>query len=190
MPKSLPFLAAGAVALALTAGVLARVDADPPAPVDAAPAAVAPAAVAPAVAPAAVGPAAIAAVAPAGVAPVVTVYKSPSCGCCTKWVDHMTDSGFEVVVKDMDDVTPLKNEVGVPNALRSCHTAVVGGYTLEGHVPADLVQKLLKEKPKNTAGLAVPGMPMGSPGMEGPRKDAYEVVAYSADGKTRVYAER
>lgn len=123
-------------------------------------------------------------------APVVTVYKSPSCGCCTKWVDHMRASGFEVVVKDMDDVTPIKNEAGVPKALRSCHTAVVSGYTLEGHVPADLVQKLLKEKPKNTAGLAVPGMPMGSPGMEGPRKDAYEVVAYGADGKTRVYAER
>lgn len=123
-------------------------------------------------------------------APVVTVYKSPSCGCCTKWVDHMRASGFEVVVKDMDDVTPIKNEAGVPKALRSCHTAVVSGYTLEGHVPADLVQKLLKEKPKSTAGLAVPGMPMGSPGMEGPRKDAYEVVAYGADGKTRVYAKR
>jgi hypothetical protein len=123
-------------------------------------------------------------------APVVTVYKSPSCGCCTKWVEHMRASGFEVVVNDMDDVTPLKNEAGVPKTLRSCHTAVVSGYTLEGHVPADLVQKLLKEKPKNTAGLAVPGMPMGSPGMEGPRKDAYEVVAYGADGKTRVYAKR
>ena len=123
-------------------------------------------------------------------APVVTVYKSPSCGCCTKWVDHMRASGFEVVVKDMDDVTPIKNEAGVPKALRSCHTAVVSGYTLEGHVPADLVQKLLKEKPKSTAGLAVPGMPMGSPGMEGPRKDAYEVVAYGPDGKTRVYAKR
>ena len=177
MPKSIPFLAAGAVALALTAGVLARVDAGGPASAEA------PVVVAPPTAAASASAADTA-------APVVTVYKSPTCGCCTKWVDHMRESGFEVVVNDMDDVTPLKNEVGVPNALRSCHTAVVSGYTLEGHVPADLVQKLLEEKPKNTAGLAVPGMPMGSPGMEGPRKDAYEVVAYSADGKTRVYAER
>ena len=122
--------------------------------------------------------------------PVVTVYKSPTCGCCSKWVDHMKAAGFEVVVNDMPNVTPLKDEVGVPAALRSCHTAVVDGYTLEGHVPADLVQKLLNEKPKNTAGLAVPGMPMGSPGMEGPTKDAYDVVAYAADGKTRVFAKR
>jgi hypothetical protein len=126
----------------------------------------------------------------AAAAPVVTVYKSPTCGCCAKWVDHMRAAGFEVEVHEMPDVTPLKDEVGVPAALRSCHTAVVSGYTLEGHVPADLVQKLLEEKPRNTAGLAVPGMPMGSPGMEGSRKDAYEVVAYTADGKTSVFAKR
>ena len=168
---------AGALALALTVGALASIEAVTPVPA----AGVAQAAAA---VPVASPASAVAA------APVVTVYKSPTCGCCTKWVDHMRESGFEVVVNDMADVTPLKNEVGVPTALRSCHTAVVSGYTLEGHVPADLVQELLKEKPKNIAGLAVPGMPMGSPGMEGDRKDAYEVVAYTADGKTSVYAER
>lgn len=131
-----------------------------------------------------------AAVAPAAVAPVITVYKSPSCGCCAKWVAHMEQAGFTVDVHDMDDVTPVKDEVGVPKPLRSCHTAVVEGYTLEGHVPADLVQKLLKERPEQTAGLAVPGMPMGSPGMEGPTKDAYNVVAYTASGATSVYAKR
>lgn len=139
---------------------------------------------------AALGTAAMARVEAVAPAPVVTVYKSPTCGCCTKWVDHMRAAGFTVEVHDMDNVNPLKDEVGVPNALRSCHTAVVNGYTLEGHVPADLVQKLLKEKPKTVAGLAVPGMPMGSPGMEGPRKDAYDVVAYTAGGKTSVYAKR
>lgn len=158
--------AGGVIALGLAAGLLARSDAGAAAP------------------PA--DPVASVAVA----APVVTVYKSPTCGCCSKWVDHMRANGFTVEVHDMADVTPVKNEVGVPRALRSCHTAVVNGYSLEGHVPADLVHRLLKEKPKNTAGLAVPGMPMGSPGMEGATKDAYDVVAYTADGKTSVYAKR
>ena len=176
MPKHLTVPAAGLIALALAAGALACADADATPETAAAAAAAAPSI---ASAPAA-----------AATAHVVTVYKSPSCGCCTKWVDHMRESGFEVAVNDMDDVAAIKDEAGVPSALRSCHTAVVNGYTLEGHVPADLVQKLLKEKPANVAGLAVPGMPMGSPGMEGPRKDAYEVVAYTADGKTSVYAER
>jgi hypothetical protein len=139
---------------------------------------------------AALGTAAIAQVEAVAPAPTVTVYKSPTCGCCVKWVEHMRTAGFQVQVHDMDDLSPLKDEVGVPAALRSCHTAVVNGYTIEGHVPADLVHKLLEEKPKSVAGLAVPGMPMGSPGMEGPRKDPYAVIAYRADGTTSVYAER
>jgi hypothetical protein len=119
----------------------------------------------------------------------VTVYKSPTCGCCGKWVEHMRANGFEVTVSDMPDVTPIKDKQGVPAALRSCHTALVGGYAIEGHVPADLVKKLLKEKP-NAAGIAVPGMPMGSPGMEGATKDTYNIVLFDKAGKTSVYATR
>jgi hypothetical protein len=119
----------------------------------------------------------------------VTVYKSPTCGCCGKWVEHMRANGFEVTVNDMPDVAPVKDKQGVPTALRSCHTAIVGGYAIEGHVPADLIKKLLQEKPK-AAGLAVPGMPMGSPGMEGGSKDTYNVVLFDHAGKTSVYATR
>jgi hypothetical protein len=119
----------------------------------------------------------------------VLVYKSPTCGCCGKWVEHMRANGFDVTVKDMPDVTPVKDTQGVPTALRSCHTAIVGNYAIEGHVPADVVKKLLKEKP-NAAGVAVPGMPMGSPGMEGASKDAYTVVLFDKSGKTSVYATR
>jgi hypothetical protein len=119
----------------------------------------------------------------------MTVYKSPTCGCCGKWVELMRASGFEVTVSDMPDVSPVKDKQGVPSALRSCHTAVVGGYAIEGHVPVDLVKKLLKEKP-NAAGIAVPGMPMGSPGMEGDRKDAYNIVLFDKAGKTSVYGTR
>lgn len=119
----------------------------------------------------------------------VTVYKSPTCGCCGKWVEMMRANGFDVTVNDMPDVTPMKDKQGVPAALRSCHTAVVGGYAIEGHVPVDLVKKLLKEKP-NAAGIAVPGMPMGSPGMEGATKDTYNVVLFDKAGKTSVYATR
>jgi hypothetical protein len=120
----------------------------------------------------------------------ITVYKSPSCGCCAKWVEHMQGAGFKVTVKDVDDVAPVKREMGVPASLESCHTGVVGGYVVEGHVPADLVQRVLREKPK-LAGLAVPGMVTGSPGMEmGARKDPYDVIAFDRSGKTRVYAKR
>ncbi len=117
----------------------------------------------------------------------VVVYKSPSCGCCKGWVKHLRQSGFTVEVHDRYDVTPVKNELGVPSSLRSCHTAKVGGYVIEGHVPAADIARLLKEKPA-IAGLAAPGMPMGSPGMEGPRKDPYDVIAYGADGRTSVFA--
>jgi len=119
----------------------------------------------------------------------VTVYKSPTCGCCAKWVDHMRANGFDVTVKEMDDVAPIKDKQGVPASARSCHTALVGGYTVEGHVPADVIKKLLRERP-NAVGLAVPGMPMGSPGMEGPTKNAYDIVLFDKAGKTTVYASR
>lgn len=122
--------------------------------------------------------------------PVVTVYKSPTCGCCTKWVEHLQASGFEVKTLDLPDTMPMKTRLGVPRDLSSCHTAVVGGYVVEGHVPADVVKQLLAEKP-NATGIAVPGMPIGSPGMEqGDRKDPYDVVLFKRDGTRSVYAKR
>lgn len=123
-------------------------------------------------------------------APVpITVYKSPSCGCCKKWVEHLGAHGFAVTAKDMEDLDEVKATFGVPAELQSCHTATVGKYVIEGHVPADVIQKMLKEKPA-IAGLAVPGMPMGSPGMEGGGADPYEVVAFDRKGKRSVYAKR
>jgi hypothetical protein len=119
----------------------------------------------------------------------MTVYKSPTCGCCAKWVEHVKKAGFAVTVKDMPNVGKIKFARGVPAELASCHTAVVGDYVVEGHVPADVVQKLLKEKPA-VVGIAVAGMPMGSPGMEGDRVDHYNIVAFEKGGKQRVYASR
>lgn len=130
--------------------------------------------------------------APAGALPLptVTVYKSPSCGCCGEWVKHMKGAGFTVKVIDMEDLTRIKADAGVPSALESCHTALVGAYVVEGHVPADLVKKVLVEKPK-FLGLSVPGMVVGSPGMEqGNEKHPYDVVAFSRNGQTSVYARR
>jgi len=122
--------------------------------------------------------------------PAMTVYKTPTCGCCAKWVDHMKSAGFKVQVQDMDDLTEIKQASGVPIPIRTCHTAVVSGYVIEGHVPADLVKKVLAEKPKMT-GIAVPGMPVGSPGMEsGNQKSPYDVVLFDKTGKTTVYAKR
>jgi hypothetical protein len=121
----------------------------------------------------------------------VTVYKSPTCGCCSKWNDHLRANGFIVTSKDLPDVNPLKDQHGVPAQTRSCHTALVGGYVVEGHVPADVIKKLLRERPP-VLGIAAPGMPAGSPGMEMPdgRKDAYQIVAFDKQGKTSVYATR
>ena len=117
--------------------------------------------------------------------PSVTVHKSPSCGCCVKWVEHMRKAGFEVTVNDIDNVHTVKMRVGVPPATCSCHTAEVAGYFLEGHVPASDVKRLLAERPA-AKGLAVPGMPMGSPGMEVPdgRTQAYDVELVAKDGTT------
>ena len=119
----------------------------------------------------------------------IVVYKSPTCGCCGKWVEHMEKAGFSVDVENRRDLAPIKHELGVPGRVQSCHTAKVGDYFVEGHVPADLVKQLLAEK-SDIKGLTVPGMPMGSPGMEGPRKDPYNVIAIDKDGRARVYARR
>jgi hypothetical protein len=122
-------------------------------------------------------------------APRITVYKDPSCGCCTKWVEHLQAAGLKPVVHDRSDMDSLKDGLGVPASLRSCHTAVAGKYVVEGHVPAADVTRLLAAKPAGVIGIAVPGMPAGSPGMEmSGRRDAYEVVAFSANGKTSVFA--
>jgi len=121
----------------------------------------------------------------------MTVYKSPTCGCCNAWIKHVRAAGYEVVAIDVEDVTPYKTKHGVPLDLASCHTGVIEGYAIEGHVPADLIDRLLREKPKGARALIVPGMPVGSPGMEmgGPR-DSYHVVLVDARGKRTVYAKR
>ena len=124
--------------------------------------------------------------------PTVAVFKSPTCGCCAKWNEHMTAAGYAVTSRDMTDMNAVKDEHRVPTALRSCHTALVAGYVLEGHVPADVVAKLLAERPAGVMGLAVPGMPAGSPGMESPDgfKTPYQVMAFTQDGQSRVYATK
>ena len=121
-------------------------------------------------------------------APVITVYKDPNCGCCAKWVKHLSSSGFVTMVHDSSDMDGIKTNMRVPTDLQSCHTAVVERYVIEGHVPAADIKKLLASK-EAIQGLAAPGMPMGSPGMEGATKDRYDVIAFTTDGKTRVYAK-
>ena len=120
--------------------------------------------------------------------PTITVYKSPSCGCCSAWVDHMRDAGFDMRSIDHEDVDRIKAQFGVAPDVQSCHTALVEGYVVEGHVPARDVKRLLDERPAAT-GLAVPGMPVGSPGMEqGGHKDPYQVILFSSSERA-VYAE-
>jgi hypothetical protein len=123
-------------------------------------------------------------------APTIQVYKSPTCGCCSNWVTHMLRSGVRVEAHDQADVTPIKDQAGVPVQARSCHTGLIGGYAIEGHVPADVIKRLLAEHPSDVAGLAVPGMVSGSPGMDGPDPQHYDVIAFTKDGHTRVYASR
>lgn len=117
------------------------------------------------------------------------VYKDPGCACCEQWVSIMRGAGFVVSVRNTSDMAPIKRRYHVSPELASCHTALAEGYVIEGHVPADLVLKLLREKPK-TVGLAVPGMVTGSPGMEGPNPQHYQVLSFDAAGKTSVYARR
>ena len=119
--------------------------------------------------------------------PTITVYKDPGCGCCKNWIEHLIKHGYRVDAKDTPGMTEVKRTLGIPDRLSACHTAVVNGYLIEGHVPASDIARLLREKPK-VAGLAVPGMPMGSPGMEGPRAQHYQVLSFDKAGKTKVFA--
>lgn len=114
----------------------------------------------------------------------VVVYKTAQCGCCKKWVDHLRVSGFIVTVEEAVDLDPIKARFGVPTDLESCHTATVGGYVVEGHVPAEDIRRLLSEKP-SARGIAVPDMPIGSPGMErGDEHEPYEVIQFGGKGRT------
>ena len=118
----------------------------------------------------------------------MTVYRSPTCGCCGKWLEHAKQNGFKINDVVSDDMETIKARFGVPEKLASCHTAVVDGYVVEGHVPAGDIQKMLQSKAK-VSGIAAPGMPMGSPGMEmGGRQDAYKVVSFDKEGKFEVFA--
>lgn len=119
--------------------------------------------------------------------PEITVYESPACGCCASWVSHLKAQGFKVNVNMMPDVTPVKDRAGVPAALRSCHTAEVGGYVIEGHVPAPTIKRLLSERPKAT-GLAAPGMPQSAPGMDGPYQP-YNILIFGG-GAQKIYEKR
>ncbi|HEX6965871.1 MAG TPA: DUF411 domain-containing protein [Gemmatimonadaceae bacterium] len=123
-------------------------------------------------------------------APHIDVKKQVGCGCCTKWVEHLRANGFDVTAAEDPNVDQFKDQVGVPPALRSCHTATVEGYVVEGHVPAADIKRMLAQRPA-IIGLAAPGMPMGSPGMEMPgmAPDPYDVIAFGKDGKTRVWAK-
>jgi len=115
----------------------------------------------------------------------ITVYKSRSCGCCTKWVDYLNANGFQTTVHDEEEMDALKDRLGVPSAVRSCHTAILGNYVIEGHVPAADIRRLLAEEPK-VAGLAAPGMPALSPGMAPPnvKESGFDVLAFQYDGST------
>ena len=119
--------------------------------------------------------------------PLMEVWKTPTCGCCRAWVSHVEKAGFRVQVTQLDDVSPIKKQLGVPPELSSCHTARVGGYVVEGHVPADDIVRLLRQKPK-VKGIYVPGMPVGSPGMEGAHGERYDVLALDESGKTSIFA--
>ena len=121
--------------------------------------------------------------------PLVVVHKTPTCGCCGLWVDHVREAGFPVEVHDMDDLGPVKQRLGIPYGKGSCHTAEVDGYAIEGHVPASDIKRLLEEKP-DALGLVLPGMPMGSPGMEMPdgRSQPYTVELARRDGTTEPFA--
>jgi hypothetical protein len=126
----------------------------------------------------------------ASAAPTAIVYKTSSCGCCKMWVEHLKANGFTVETKDVssDEVRAVSKAAGLKDDDSSCHTAKIGGYIVEGHVPASDIQRMLKEKPA-IAGIAAPGMPQGSPGMEQGSKEPYDVVAFTKDGKTKLYSK-
>ena len=121
-------------------------------------------------------------------ATTIHVVKTPTCGCCTDWVTHLRQAGYRVTVAHVNDLTPTARRLGVPDDLRSCHTATVGGYAIEGHVPAADIRRLLRERPA-AAGIAVPGMPMGSPGMEhGNHRERYNTILFTRAGRRTVFA--
>ncbi len=119
----------------------------------------------------------------------LTVFRSASCGCCGQWLEHIKAAGFTVRDEITENIAAIKRQYGVPSNLASCHTAIVAGYVIEGHVPAADIQRLLTENPK-VVGIATPGMPIGSPGMEmGNQREPYTVVSFTADGKTATFAD-
>jgi hypothetical protein len=122
----------------------------------------------------------------------MSVWKTRTCGCCTLWVDHMRANGFDVKVQDVENLEAIKRKLGVSPGLSSCHTAQTGRYVIEGHIPADVVRRLLKERPTTIAGLAVPGMPIGSPGMEVPggQRQPYVILTFDKNGQTTIYERR
>lgn len=137
------------------------------------------------------GSQALAAEAPAAAGqelPTVLVYKTATCGCCNGWIEHLEAAGFTVDARDTRDLMVVKRDAGVPTQLSSCHTAIVDGYVVEGHIPAEHVKSLLADRP-DVAGIAVPGMPIGSPGMEGANPQPYQVYSFTRDGQAAVYAE-
>ena len=117
----------------------------------------------------------------------ITVYKSPTCGCCIRWIGHLQANGFTVDARDVQDLVAVKRQHGVSAEIESCHTAIVDGYVIEGHVPAADIRRLLKERPQVT-GLTVPDMPVGSPGMEGPNPEPYDVLTFDKNGRTTVFS--
>jgi hypothetical protein len=120
------------------------------------------------------------------VLPEMLVYKSPTCGCCNDWVKHLRASGFTVKTAEVADLGPIRQRFGVPDRLAACHTALIGGYVVEGHVPAAAVKRLLAEKP-GVVGISVPDMPNGSPGMEGPKSEPFSVLAFDERGRSKVF---
>jgi hypothetical protein len=120
----------------------------------------------------------------------ITVFKDPTCGCCNGWVEHLRENGFKAIVREVKDseLRELKKKYGVPSALQTCHTGIVDGYVIEGHVPAAEIRRALKEHPK-ALGLVVPGMPQGSPGMEGTRTEEYSVLLFDSAGQSSVYGQ-
>ena len=120
----------------------------------------------------------------------MAVYKTLACGCCDKWVEHLRDNDFDVEVNLVSETNSIRAQVGVPREVASCHTAIVGDYWVEGHVPADLIHKLLSEQPEDIRGIAAPGMPQGSPGMESPNPSKYKILSVDDKGEVEVYAIR
>lgn len=119
----------------------------------------------------------------------ITVYKSPTCGCCSKWEEHLTKAGFQVTSKPTENMVEIRRQYNVPDKMQSCHTAIIDGYVIEGHVPADDVKKLLETRPEGIAGLAAPGMPQNSPGMqpEGKKPSGYDVLSFDRQGNAKVF---